>query len=404
MCISFTTRNPVSINQLNLKIMNVSIKSCKLRFITFCMAAILSLPALAQNTLKEAYKDAFKMGCAVNTQIVSGRDNRSAQIILKQFNAVSPENDLKPEVLHPQPDEWNFQAADRYVQFAKDNGLWALGHTLVWHNQTPDFFFNHADGTPKNHDEMVETMRSYIKKVAGHFAGKVNAWDVVNEIIDNDGSYRKTLWTNAFGGDGDEVVRLAFQFAHEYDPNAELYYNDFNVWRPTKRDGIARMVRMLQKNGIKIDGIGIQAHWGLNFPKNEYITAAIDTFATLGVKVMITELDVDVLPITKEGQVIGKSLQDPLYQLEEFETFLDPYKNGLPDDVERLLTNRYAELMRIFYDRRDKIDRVTIWGLHDGMSWKNDYPIPNRTNYPLLFYRDRTPKPAFDAVLNVPNH
>lgn len=404
MCISFTTRNPVSINQLNLKIMNVSIKSCKLRFITFCMAAILSLPALAQNTLKEAYKDAFKMGCAVNTQIVSGRDNRSAQIILKQFNAVSPENDLKPEVLHPQPDEWNFQAADRYVQFAKDNGLWALGHTLVWHNQTPDFFFNHADGTPKNHDEMVETMRSYIKKVAGHFAGKVNAWDVVNEIIDNDGSYRKTLWTNAFGGDGDEVVRLAFQFAHEYDPNAELYYNDFNVWRPAKRDGIARMVRMLQKNGIKIDGIGIQAHWGLNFPKNEYITAAIDTFATLGVKVMITELDVDVLPITKEGQVIGKSLQDPLYQLEEFETFLDPYKNGLPDDVERLLTNRYAELMRIFYDRRDKIDRVTIWGLHDGMSWKNDYPIPNRTNYPLLFYRDRTPKPAFDAVLNVPNH
>ena len=404
MCISFTTRNPVSINQLNLKIMNVSIKSCKLRFITFCIAAILSLPALAQNTLKEAYKDAFKMGCAVNTQIVSGRDNRSAQIILKQFNAVSPENDLKPEVLHPQPDEWNFQAADRYVQFAKDNGLWALGHTLVWHNQTPDFFFNHADGTPKNHDEMVETMRSYIKKVAGHFAGKVNAWDVVNEIIDNDGSYRKTLWTNAFGGDGDEVVRLAFQFAHEYDPNAELYYNDFNVWRPAKRDGIARMVRMLQKNGIKIDGIGIQAHWGLNFPKNEYITAAIDTFATLGVKVMITELDVDVLPITKEGQVIGKSLQDPLYQLEEFETFLDPYKNGLPDDVERLLTNRYAELMRIFYDRRDKIDRVTIWGLHDGMSWKNDYPIPNRTNYPLLYYRDRTPKPAFDAVLNVPNH
>ena len=404
MCISFTTRNPVSINQLNLKIMNVSIKSCKLRFITFCMAAILSLPALAQNTLKEAYKDAFKMGCAVNTQIVSGRDNRSAQIILKQFNAVSPENDLKPEVLHPQPDEWNFQAADRYVQFAKDNGLWALGHTLVWHNQTPDFFFNHADGTPKNHDEMVETMRSYIKKVAGHFAGKVNAWDVVNEIIDNDGSYRKTLWTNAFGGDGDEVVRLAFQFAHEYDPNAELYYNDFNVWRPAKRDGIARMVRMLQKNGIKIDGIGIQAHWGLNFPKNEYITAAIDTFATLGVKVMITELDVDVLPITKEGQVIGKSLQDPLYQLEEFETFLDPYKNGLPDDVERLLTNRYAELMRIFYDRRDKIDRVTIWGLHDGMSWKNDYPIPNRTNYPLIYYRDRTPKPAFDAVLNVPNH
>ena len=373
------------------------------KHIILCAAVLTICPAFAQKTLKSAYADAFKIGCAVNSQIVSGRDNRSAQIILQQFNAISPENDMKAEVLHPRPDPWNFQAADRYVQFAQDNGLWALGHTLVWHNQTPDFFFNHADGTPKSHDEMVETMRSYIETVAGHFAGKINAWDVVNEIIDNDGSYRKTLWTDAFNGNGDEVVRLAFQFAHQYDPNAELYYNDFNAWRPSKRDGIARMVRMLQKNGIRIDGIGIQAHWGLNFPKNEYITAAIDTFAALGVKVMITELDVDVLPLTKEGQVIGKSLQDPLYQLEEFETYLDPYKNGLPDDVQAQLTARYKELMQIFYDRRDKIDRVTIWGLHDGMSWKNGYPIPNRTNYPLLFNRDRTPKPALDAVLNIPS-
>jgi endo-1,4-beta-xylanase len=235
-----------------------------------------------------------------------------------------------------------------------------------------------------------------------HFKGKINAWDVVNEIIDNDGSYRKTVWTDAFNGDGDEIVRLAFKFAHQYDPDAELYYNDFNVWRPSKRDGIARMIRMLQKEGIKVDGVGIQAHWGLNYPKNEYITAAIDTFAALGVKVMITELDIDVLPLSKEGQVIGRSLHEPLYQLEEFETYLDPYKQGLPDDVQEQLTNRYREVMQIFYDRRDKIDRVTIWGLHDGMSWKNGSPIPNRTNYPLLFNRDRTPKPAFDAVLSIP--
>ena len=374
-----------------------------MRKVMFFVAAVLAIcPASSQSTLKEAYADAFKMGCAVNSMIVSGRNARATELILQNFNAISPENDLKAEVLHPRPDTWNFQAADRYVQFAKDNGLWALGHTLVWHNQTPDFFFNHPDGTPNSHDEMVETMRSYIETVAGHFAGKIDAWDVVNEIIDNDGSYRKTLWTNAFGGDGDEVVRLAFKFASQYDPNAELYYNDFNAWRPSKRDGIARMVRMLQKNGIKIDGIGIQGHWGLNFPKNEYITAAIDTFAALGVKVMITELDVDVLPLTKEGQVIGKSLQEPFYQLEEFEVFLDPYKRGLPDDVQAQLTDRYRELMQIFYDRRDKIDRVTLWGLHDGMSWKNGYPIPNRTNYPLLFNRDLTPKPAYNAVLGIP--
>ncbi|MBR6856120.1 MAG: endo-1,4-beta-xylanase, partial [Bacteroidaceae bacterium] len=168
--------------------------------VVFALFLMCTITASAQKTLKGAYADAFKMGCAVNSSIVNGRDSRSAQIILQQFNAVSPENDMKAEVLHPSPDRWNFQAADRYVQFAKDNGLWALGHTLVWHNQTPDFFFNHADGTPKSHDEMVETMRSYIETVAGHFSGKIDAWDVVNEIIDNDGSYRKTLWTNAFNG------------------------------------------------------------------------------------------------------------------------------------------------------------------------------------------------------------
>ena len=372
------------------------------RLLLFIASLLAAGNVFSQKTLKSAYADAFMMGCAVNSQIVSGRDSRSTEIILQQFNAVSPENDMKAEVIHPRPDTWNFEPADRFVKFANDNNLWSLGHTLVWHNQTPDFFFNHPDGTPKTKDEMVETMRSYIEKVAGHFAGKIDAWDVVNEIIDNDGSYRKTVWTNAFEGDGDELVRLAFKFASQYDPNAELYYNDFNVWRPTKRDGIARMVRMLQEHGIRIDGVGIQAHWGLNFPKNEYIIAAIDTFAALGVKVMITEMDVDVLPLTREGQVIGRILQDPLFQLEEFETYLDPYKTGLPDDVQERLTDRYRELMQIFYDRRDKIDRVTFWGLHDGMSWKNGYPIPNRTNYPLLFNRDWTPKPAFHAILEIP--
>lgn len=372
------------------------------RLLLFIASVLAAGNAFSQKTLKSAYADAFMMGCAINSQIVSGRDSRSTEIILQQFNAVSPENDMKAEVIHPRPDTWNFEPADRFVKFANDNNLWSLGHTLVWHNQTPDFFFNHPDGTPKTKDEMVETMRSYIEKVAGHFAGKIDTWDVVNEIIDNDGSYRKTVWTNAFEGDGDELVRLAFKFASQYDPNAELYYNDFNAWRPTKRDGIARMVRMLQEHGIRIDGVGIQAHWGLNFPKNEYIIAAIDTFAALGVKVMITEMDVDVLPLTREGQVIGRILQDPLFQLEEFEIYLDPYKTGLPDDVQERLTDRYRELMQIFYDRRDKIDRVTFWGLHDGMSWKNGYPIPNRTNYPLLFNRDRTPKPAFHAILEIP--
>lgn len=164
-----------------------------------------------------------------------------------------------------------------------------------------------------------------------------------------------------------------------------------------------RMVRMLQKENIRIDGVGIQGHWGLNYPKTEYIEAAIDSFASLGVKVMITELDVDVLPLTKEGQIIGTGLLHPQYQLEEFKTFLDPYPYGLPEAQQQELADRYAQLFGIFYKKRDKIDRVTLWGLHDGMSWKNDYPLFGRTNYPLLYDRDKKPKKAVEAILNVPN-
>jgi endo-1,4-beta-xylanase len=146
----------------------------------------------------------------------------------------------------------------------------------------------------------------------------------------------------------------------------------------------------------------MQGHWGLNYPSTEHIEAAIDAYAALGIKVMITELDVDVLPLNKEGQIIGTGMLHEQFQLPEFERFLDPYKDGLPSDVQRQLTERYAELFRIFYRKRDVIDRVTVWGVHDGMSWKNDYPIPNRTNYTLLFDRARKPKPALEAVLNVP--
>jgi endo-1,4-beta-xylanase len=228
----------------------------------------------------------------------------------------------------------------------------------------------------------------------------VHAWDVVNEVIDNDGSYRPTTWVNAVG-DGDEMVKAAFRFAAQYAPDTELYYNDFNAWRPTKRDGIVRMVKMLQAEGIRIDGIGMQGHWGLNFPRTEYIEQAIDAYAALGVKVMITELDVDVLPLTREGQIIGQAMADPQFQLEEFEAYLDPYRNGVPADVEQRITARWAELFRIFHGRRDKIDRVTIWGVHDGLSCKNGYPVPGRMNYPLLFDRNRQPRPAFDAVVGV---
>jgi endo-1,4-beta-xylanase len=352
------------------------------------------------STLKKAFENAFLVGNALNENIASGIDTISQNIILKQFNAITPENVMKAERINPIPGIYNFKPADDFVEFGKKNNMFIIGHTLIWHNQTPSWFFQDENGNLKTKEAQIEQMRKHIETIAGRYAGKVNAWDVVNEVIDNDGSYRPTTWVNGVGN-GDTLVKNAFKFTSKYAPNTELYYNDFNAWRPTKRDGIMRMVRMLQKEGVRIDGVGIQGHWGLNYPKTEYIEAAIDSFASLGVKVMITELDIDVLPLTKEGQIIGKGLLHPQYDLEEFKTFLDPYQDGLPKDVQQQLANRYAELFEIFYKKRDKIDRVTFWGLHDGMSWKNDYPIANRTNYPLLFDRNKKPKLALNAILAI---
>ncbi len=353
-------------------------------------------------TLKDVYKNAFIVGTAVNEEIISGADKASQDIVVKQFNTITPENVMKAALINPQPGVFNFEPADAVVAFGKQHNMFIVGHTLVWHNQVPAWFFTNENGKPNTKDQQIERLRNHIKTVAGRYAGKVHAWDVVNEVIDNDGSYRPTTWVNAIGN-GDTLVKYAFEFAQEFAPNTELYYNDFNAWRPAKRDGIVRMVKMLQKEGIRIDGVGIQGHWGLNYPKTKYIEEAIDAYATCGIKVMITELDVDVLPLTKEGQIIGQGMSDKQFQLEEFKEFLDPYPNGLPDSVQAMLTNRYKELFKIFYARKDKIARVTFWGVHDGMSWKNGYPIPGRTNYPLLWNRNRKAKPALDAVLNVPN-
>ena len=367
------------------------------------LAAATTQAAPPPATLKQAYADAFLIGTAVNDRMVSGEDARAQTLVPLHFNAITAENVMKAEVLHPEPDTWDFAAADAFVAFGKRHDMFLIGHTLVWHNQTPPWFFEGQDGGPADVATMRERMRDYIRVVAGRYAGKVQAWDVVNEVMGEDGQYRDTLWTRAYGGDGDALVRDAFRFAGEAAPDAELYYNDFNAWRPEKRDGIVRMVRMLQQHGIRIDGIGIQGHWGLNYPSTAHIEAAIDAYAALGVKVMVTELDVDVLPLTKEGQIIGQGMTHPQFQLPEFKTFLDPYRDGLPAEVQQQLADRYAELFRIFHGRRDKLLRVSVWGVEDGMSWKNGYPIPNRTNYTLLFDRNGQPKPAFDAVLALPD-
>src|SRR6476620_768144 len=363
-------------------------------------------PAASQSarratSLKDAYRDAFKVGVAINAATAIGTDSATRALVVREFNSITADNFLKAALVNPQPGVYDFRAGDAFVALGERQKMFIVGHTLVWHNQTPPWFFTDSSGKPNTPAQQIERLRSHVQAVAGHYAGRIHAWDVVNEVIGDDGAYRPTTWVKGVG-DGDTLVSLAFKYAAQYAPNTELYYNDFNAWRPAKRDGIVRLVRMLKKQGIRIDGVGMQGHWGLNYPETRYIEAAIDSFAACGVKVMITELDVDVLPLTKEGQVIGQSMTERQFQLEEFKTFLDTYQKGLPANVQQQLTKRYEELFSIFYKRRDKIARVTLWGVDDGMNWKNDYPIPGRTNYPLLFDRARHPKPAYDAVLAVP--
>ena len=369
--------------------------------LTLCSAISTSGVASTRVALKSAFEGAFLVGSATNAAIDSGRDAATQGVVLEQFNTITVENELKAGTLSPAPGVYDFTAGDQFVAFGEANDMFIVGHTLVWPNQTPEWFFQNEQGGANSPDEQIEVMRAHIENVAGRYAGRIHAWDVVNEVIDNDGSYRPTTWVNGVGG-GDELVKNAFRFAEKYAPDTELYYNDFNAWRPEKRDGIVRLVKMLQREGIRIDGVGIQGHWGLNYPKNEYIEAAIDAFAACGIKVMITELDVDVLPLTKEGQIIGQGMMHPQFQLEEFKTHLDPYADGLPADIEAEFTARYVELFKLFYDRRDKVDRVTLWGISDDMSWKNGYPIPGRTNYPLLWDRAKQPKPAVSEILQIP--
>jgi endo-1,4-beta-xylanase len=233
-------------------------------------------------------------------------------------------------------------------------------------------------------------MKEHIFTVVGHFKGKVNGWDVVNEAFNEDGTLRKSKWFEIIGED---YIRLAFEFANAADPGAELYYNDYNNELPAKREGIIPIINDLKQKGLKIDGMGIQGHWHLDSPALSVIDESIGKYAAMGLKVMITEMEVNVLPTPPE--VYGADVSQQARYLET----LNPYSTGLPDSVSTQLAKRYADLFRLLMKHNDAVTRVTFWGVHDGYSWKNDWPIIGRTNYPLLFDRNYNPKPAFYSVI-----
>jgi endo-1,4-beta-xylanase len=333
-------------------------------------------------TLKGAFAGHFAIGAAIPGAELNDAER---QLLGKQFTTVTPENCMKPQWLHPEEARYNFARADALVEFAQASGLTVNAHTLVWHNQCPDWFFT-AGGKPAGRDLVLKRLRDHIAAVAGHFAGKVVSWDVVNEALDDGKGYlRKSKWFTTIGED---FIAEAFIAAHQADPKAELYYNDYNIEQPAKRGKTLRLVHDLKARKVPITGVGIQGHWKLDQIPFEDIETSIEAFHAEGMKVMITELDIDVVTRRTSGAEAGA--------VETVEA--DPFAKGLPPEIQKRLADQYARLFALFLKHSDKISRVTFWGLHDGRSWLNSWPS-KRTNHPLLWDRSLNPKPALKAVL-----
>lgn len=362
----------------------------KLLYLTGFLGIVLATTSFAQTTLKQAFQNDFLIGAALSPAQFCESNAAEAAIVKRQFNSISPENVMKWERVHPAPGQFDFTLADRYVGFGVTNKMFIVGHTLVWHEQTPPWVFEDADGKPVDRETLLARMREHIFTIMGRYKGKVGGWDVVNEALDERGRLRRSPWLKIIGED---YLLKAFQFAHEADPQAELYYNDFGLEKPGKRAGAIALIKKLQSQGVHIAAVGVQGHYRMDWPLEEDLDETIASLGRLGVKVSITELDVDVLPPATPSRGADVSMNFALH------AGLNPYTNGLPDSVQQELARRYAGLFKVFLKHRSEIDRVTLWGVTDGNSWLNGWPVRGRTSYPLLFDRAGNPKPAFDAVV-----
>lgn len=369
--------------RLGIKVTQFLSMACFIVLVTNCSLG-------GQPSLKEAFKNLFYIGTALNYNQIRGLETASAEIIEKQFNSITPENILKWKSVHPEPDKYNFAPVDSFVALGEKNNMFMVGHTLVWRHQTPTWVFEDDSGDPVNRETLLQRMRDHIFAVVGRYKGRINGWDVVNESVEDNGQLRKSNWMQIIGED---YIQKAFEWAHEADPDAELYYNDYNLWRPEKRECVVQLVRNLQSKGVHIDGIGLQGHWGLDYPPLDELEASILAYAKLDVQVMITELDLNILPLPAPEMGADIALNF------ELQKELNPYPEQLPDSLQEKLANRYAELFMVLNKHHSHISRVTLWGVHDGQSWSNNWPVRGRTAYPLLFDRKFQPKPAFYAVI-----
>ena len=347
-------------------------------------AGVLRLTMGTGETLRQAAGKRLLLGCAVAA--VDLQDPKLTSLIAEQFNCLTPEYDLMPEKMVADGWKFTFEQGDKVVAFAEKNKMPVIGHMLVWHFVSRKWLFETADRKPLAREEALANLKRYIGEVMSHYRGRIRIWNVVNEAIsDKDGEYLRD--TPAWRAIGDDYVLKAFEFAHAADPDAELYYNDYNIEDPAKLEKTLRLVRSLKSSGARLDAVGIQGHWLLDWPPTDRIEKAIEALAKEGVKVMITELDVDPLPRDASGADMAVA-----------EKGANPYPNGLPPEVQEKLAKRYGEIVTAIV-RHPEVTLLGFWGTHDGRSWLNDFPVKGRTNHPLLFDRQLQPKPAFDAVL-----
>lgn len=342
--------------------------------------------------LKEAFKNFFYIGTALNVDQIWDKDKKAIPLIKNEFNSIVAENCMKSMYLQPQENEFYFKDADQFVAYGEKHNMFIIGHTLIWHSQAPDWFFTDGKGNDVSREVLIERMKNHITEVVSRYKGRVNGWDVVNEAIEDDGSFRKSKFLQIIGED---YIKLAFEFARMADPKAELYYNDYSMSNPNKRSGVVAMVKDLQKKGVKIDGIGMQGHIGLNYPSLESFEQSIIAFSETGSKVMITEFDINVLPNPSKDLGADVALNF------DFQKELNPYAGGLSNDKTKEFNDRYIDFFKLFLKHHNKISRVTLWGISDKNSWLNDWPVKGRTNYPLLFDRQYKEKPVVKKIVSL---
>ena len=347
--------------------------------------------AVQTASLKQVFNSKFKIGVALNKNQIRQRQQKENELIKREFSSLTAENVMKWEEIHPKKDRYNFKTPDLLVSLSQDNNQDLIGHTLVWHNQIPRWVTREGNGSLLDKNSLFRNITDHISAVAGRYKGKIRGWDVVNEAILDDGSYRENDFYNI---SGEEYIFKSFEIANKIDPEAELYYNDFSMYKTEKCNAAVLLANNIRERGLRIDGIGLQAHWGLDYPSIDEIEKSILTIHEAGYRVHFTELDIDVLP--NMWEIEGADLSDNFKSNDQ----LNPYKSSLPDSISSLLSDRYSEIFKLFSKHSDKIDRVTFWGLSDGHSWKNDWPAKGRTNYPLLFDRENNPKQAYMDIIS----